>query len=216
MKHGLCSSLLIAMLAFDSALLSGQSNPLTPSLRTERANTVLRARIKWLEDTAAIDPCSILQATGDTGFVDRLDVEVRSRLLDVSVSTACTPLGGGSPIAHVQLLSVTGTQDAAVVTLLVHGRGIGSLLQRHRFDATNGWRIEIEFPVAQHDRAPRPAPPDTSRAWSVSARDTACRGLPELAGAHRDIHVFRGNRLGFLRLEEYRIDQIWIEDPVSP
>ncbi|MCU0618036.1 MAG: hypothetical protein MUD17_13265 [Gemmatimonadaceae bacterium] len=35
-------------------------------------------------------------------------------------------------------------------------------------------------------------------------------------GAHRDVYVFRRNRLGFLRLVDYRIDQIWLEDPVSP
>ncbi|MCU0618037.1 MAG: hypothetical protein MUD17_13270 [Gemmatimonadaceae bacterium] len=146
---------------------------------------MLGARIQWLEDTLPIDPCSILRATGDTGFVSRLDAEVRSQLLDRQVATPCTPLGGGSPVAHVELVSVTGTRDAAVITLLVHGRGIGSLLQRHRFDATNGWRIEIEFPIPQHDRAPRPAPPDTSRVRSVSARDTACRRQLELVGMRR-------------------------------
>lgn len=35
-------------------------------------------------------------------------------------------------------------------------------------------------------------------------------------GAHRDVYVFRRNRLGFFLLEEYRIDQIWIIDPVHP
>jgi hypothetical protein len=54
MRYGLCSSLLIAVLAFDSAFLCGPSNPPTPSLRTERANTVLGARIQWLEDTLAL------------------------------------------------------------------------------------------------------------------------------------------------------------------
>jgi hypothetical protein len=54
MQFGLCSSLLIAVLAFDSALLRGQSNRLTPSLHTERASTVLRARIQWLQNTLAM------------------------------------------------------------------------------------------------------------------------------------------------------------------
>jgi hypothetical protein len=206
MRYGLCSALLIAVLACDPALLRGQSNPLTPSLRTERANTVLGARIQWLEDTLPIDPCSILRATGDTGFVSRLDAEVRSQLLDRQVATPCTPLGGGSPVAHVELVSVTGTRDAAVITLLVHGRGIGSLLQRHRFDATNGWRIEIEFPVAQNDRAPRPAPPDTLRndraglpsdSLTVADRSDRCsscwlRGRGQLGVGRRSTKTPRG------------------------
>jgi hypothetical protein len=54
MRYGLCSSLLIAVLSFGPALLRGQSNRLTPSLRAERASTVLRAQIQWLEDTIAM------------------------------------------------------------------------------------------------------------------------------------------------------------------